>query len=248
MPSGDTTMSLISELFGRSPIGPLVEHTKKVHECVKQVTPLMEACVREDYEEIHRLQDKVSKLEYEADLLDFMQVRRSDLTRDFILESNASAGKIKMAMAGTEPINGSGTLFELVFNARQDISTGTTEIAITESRFNEYKPQSAVSSAKVVVAGSATKELGLSQNFPNPFNPETVIQFSIPQATHVKVDILNSLGQKVATLADGYKEPGSYRVGWDGTDNQGNPVANGIYFYRLVTEECTVVKKMLLIK
>ncbi|MGB2938111.1 MAG: TIGR00153 family protein [Phycisphaerae bacterium] len=60
-------MSLIKELFGKSPFGPLVEHTKKVHECVKLVRPLMEALAREDREEIHRLQDEVSKLEYEAD-------------------------------------------------------------------------------------------------------------------------------------------------------------------------------------
>jgi len=60
-------MSLITELFGKSPFGPLVEHSKKVHECVEMVKPLMEALIEEDYEEIHRLQDKVSKLEYEAD-------------------------------------------------------------------------------------------------------------------------------------------------------------------------------------
>jgi len=62
-------MSLISELFGKSPFGPLVEHSRKVHACVKLVRPLMEACVREDYEEVHRLQDQVTKLEYEADLV-----------------------------------------------------------------------------------------------------------------------------------------------------------------------------------
>jgi len=60
-------MSLMRELFGKSPFRPLVEHTRKVHECVKLVRPLMEACIREDYEEIHRLQDAVTKLEYEAD-------------------------------------------------------------------------------------------------------------------------------------------------------------------------------------
>lgn len=60
-------MSIIQELFGNSPFGPLVVHTKKVHECVEVLRPLMEALVNEDYEEIRRLQDKVSKLEYEAD-------------------------------------------------------------------------------------------------------------------------------------------------------------------------------------
>lgn len=85
-------MSLIRELFGKSPFGPLVEHTKKVHECVKLVRPLLEACVREDWEEIHRLQDAVTKLEYEADVVKheirehlprryFMPVSRDDLER-----------------------------------------------------------------------------------------------------------------------------------------------------------------------
>lgn len=60
-------MSLIGEILGKSPFGPLLEHTKKVHECVKLVRPLAEALVNEDYEEVHRLQDEVSKLEYEAD-------------------------------------------------------------------------------------------------------------------------------------------------------------------------------------
>ena len=60
-------MSLIKELFGRSPFGALVEHTKKVHACMKLVRPLIDALVKEDYQEVHRLQDEVSKLEYEAD-------------------------------------------------------------------------------------------------------------------------------------------------------------------------------------
>ncbi len=62
-------MSMIKELFGRSPFGPLVEHTKKVHECVKLVQPLLDACIRQDAEEIHKLQDRVSRLEYEADMI-----------------------------------------------------------------------------------------------------------------------------------------------------------------------------------
>jgi len=62
-------MSIIQELFGKSPFGPLVEHTKKVTECVEVIRPLMEALVNEDYVEIRRLQDQVSKLEYEADMI-----------------------------------------------------------------------------------------------------------------------------------------------------------------------------------
>jgi predicted phosphate transport protein (TIGR00153 family) len=85
-------MSFIKELFGKSPFGPLVEHTKKVTECVEVIRPLMEALVNEDYVEIRRLQDKVSKLEYEADLIKhqvrehlprryFLPVDRTELER-----------------------------------------------------------------------------------------------------------------------------------------------------------------------
>ena len=62
-------MPIIQDLFGKSPIGHLMEHALKVHECVEQVRPLLKALIAEDYELIHALQDKVSRIEYEADLL-----------------------------------------------------------------------------------------------------------------------------------------------------------------------------------
>jgi len=92
-------MNIIQELFGKSPFGPLVEHTKKVHECVEVIRPLMEALVNEDYDEIRRLQDRVSKLEYEADTIKhsvrdhlprryFMPVDRVDLERFISSQDN----------------------------------------------------------------------------------------------------------------------------------------------------------------
>ena len=81
-------MSIIHDIFSGSPFGPLVEHTKKVHECVEVVRPLMEALAHENYLEIHNLQDKVSKLEYEADLL--KQEIRSRLPRRFFLPVDKS--------------------------------------------------------------------------------------------------------------------------------------------------------------
>jgi len=92
-------MNIIKELFGKSPFGPLVEHTKKVHECVEMIRPLMEALVNEDYDEIRRLQDRVSKLEYEADTIKhnvrdnlprryFMPVDRVDLEKFISSQDN----------------------------------------------------------------------------------------------------------------------------------------------------------------
>ena len=81
-------MSIIQDIFSGSPFGPLVEHTKKVHECVEVIRPLMEALAHENYLELHNLQNKVSKLEYEADLL--KQEIRSRLPRRFFLPVDKS--------------------------------------------------------------------------------------------------------------------------------------------------------------
>ena len=76
-------MSLIGELFGKSPFGPLVEHSKKVHECIEQIRPLVEALIKADHEEIIRLHARVSKIEYAADKI--KHDIREHLTRRFFL-------------------------------------------------------------------------------------------------------------------------------------------------------------------
>ena len=96
-------MSIIQDLFGKSPFGPLVEHTKKVHECVEMIRPLMKALVDEDYDEIENLQHRISKLEYEADKIKhevreylprryFLPVDRVDL-ENFIRSQDKMADK-----------------------------------------------------------------------------------------------------------------------------------------------------------
>jgi len=79
-------MNIIGELFGKSPFGSLLQHTKKVYECVKLVKPLMQAVLEEDYKQVRELQDRVSKLEYEADVV--KHEIRSNLPRRFFLPVN----------------------------------------------------------------------------------------------------------------------------------------------------------------
>ncbi len=88
----------------------------------------------------------------------------------------------------------------------------------------------------------------LGDNYPNPFNPTTSIQFGVPGGGHVKLVIYNMLGQKVKTLLDDSREAGRYQIVWDGSDDTGRIVGSGMYFYQLRTEKAVLTKKMLLLK
>lgn len=89
----------------------------------------------------------------------------------------------------------------------------------------------------------------LYNNYPNPFNPYTNIRFSLAQDEHVKLEIFNARGQKVRTLLDEEMEKSNdISIKWNGKDDRDNPVASGIYFYRLKAGSFDSTKKMLLMK
>ncbi len=92
------------------------------------------------------------------------------------------------------------------------------------------------------------QDFALEQNYPNPFNPETQISFRLNKSGHVKLAVYNMLGQKVKTLLDKEKQAGRYRVTWDGTDENGEKLSSGIYYYRLEMGESHATRKMLLLK
>ena len=88
----------------------------------------------------------------------------------------------------------------------------------------------------------------LGQNFPNPFNPATTIQYSLPEAGPVSLKVYDMAGQVVRHLVDQPQVAGSYQVVWDGLDASGAPTANGVYIYELKAGEYRALRKMLLIK
>ena len=88
----------------------------------------------------------------------------------------------------------------------------------------------------------------LNQNTPNPFNPTTSIQFSVPTAGNARLVVYNAAGQVVRTLVDGVIEAGSHEISWDGTDNFGRSVASGVYMYRLTSGDRQTVRRMTLVR
>ncbi|MGE5457983.1 MAG: choice-of-anchor Q domain-containing protein, partial [Methanococcaceae archaeon] len=83
----------------------------------------------------------------------------------------------------------------------------------------------------------------LGQNFPNPFNPSTVIKYSIPMSTEVSIKIYDILGQEVATLVNGMQMAGTHTINFNGAN-----LASGTYIYSIRTNDFFESKKMLLLK
>ena len=89
----------------------------------------------------------------------------------------------------------------------------------------------------------------LSQNFPNPFNPSTEIQFTVGKDALVSLNIYDIQGRLVSSLVDNsFYSSGSYKITWDGNNQHGTQVPSGMYMYKLVSEHQTVSRKMVLMK
>jgi hypothetical protein len=88
----------------------------------------------------------------------------------------------------------------------------------------------------------------LRGNYPNPFNPETTISYSVSTEERVIIDVFNIRGQHVRTLVDTHQKPGNYSVVWNGKDESGKDAGSGIFFYRMVSGSYTSNRKMILLK
>ena len=124
----------------------------------------------------------------------------------------------------------------------------------TESFASNIQIVNLVSETEIILPEYTTE---LKGNYPNPFNPETTIQFTVGAppsvrgdkgGVNVRIEIYNIKGQKLTTLIDEVHKPGIHNVTWKGTDSSGRPVSSGIYFYRMSTDEYSSVKRMMLVK
>ena len=121
------------------------------------------------------------------------------------------------------------------------VSVGTQiwvdDVHLLEITGGLAKTKETVSKEKVAL------EYSLSNNYPNPFNPTTIIQFSIKKAGNTTLDVYNILGQKVTTLVNRNLTPGKYTANFNASN-----LTSGIYFYRLQSNSYQEIKKMLLLK
>ena len=88
----------------------------------------------------------------------------------------------------------------------------------------------------------------LHPNYPNPFNPETTISYSLEHSGNVRLEVYNVKGQLIRTLVNENKPAGNHKVIWNGVDNSNRPVASGIYYYRLTAGKYSGSRRMILMK
>lgn len=96
---------------------------------------------------------------------------------------------------------------------------------------------------KLTLNGILPKEFSVAQNFPNPFNAQTSIQYGLPEHSQVTIKIYDVMGRKVETLFDGSQQAGYHSITWTSGEN-----SSGVYFYKIQAGEFVETRKMLLIK
>jgi hypothetical protein len=133
----------------------------------------------------------------------------------------------------------------------EDLANGSYTYGVT-ALYDEVESAPASLEVEITTTDNEDNDVilatSLKENYPNPFNPETTISFSIAQNEFVAVKIYNIKGQNVKTLLRENLTKGNHKVVWNGLDNKGNQVNSGIYFYRLEAGDFTTTKKMTLIK
>lgn len=99
-----------------------------------------------------------------------------------------------------------------------------------------------------MVPGSIPSVVKLDNNYPNPFNPNTTIQYSIPNESTVTITVYDMLGKEINQLISQKRLAGNHSIQWNSTDHDGNIASVGIYFYQLIADDFVITKKMVLMK
>lgn len=159
---------------------------------------------------------------------------------------------MRLTSEGTLPAGYEIHVINLTDENAAPVSTGSFTVSLPAPGADKY--------FKIMIGTAAFAEkeskgiplrpvaFSLEQNYPNPFNPETTIRYTLAKKSPVTLEIYNGLGQRVKILASGTETTGTHEVRWNGTNDAGGAAASGVYFCRLLTDEFTAVRKLVLIR
>ena len=146
------------------------------------------------------------------------------------------AGQVRLS-GGLPVAEARVMLFDL-----SDLRRGVVAQATTDADGLFALPLAALGGAVALPEGFA-----LGANYPNPFNPATIIPYQLAATVQVRLEVFNALGQRMALLVEGEQGAGSYQARWDGTDAVGRAAAAGVYLYRLTVDGVQQTGRMVLV-
>jgi hypothetical protein len=192
------------------------------------------------------------RVNYDAEKLEFV---RAVADNNLLGEGELAAPRVitkgdgEVAIAAYGDLVSEGDLgLSLVFRSTMEIESSFVEVMESEVRDGNFAVNGTALPAPLQIQ-TRPEAFALANNYPNPFNPATTIKYALPEASDVKLEIYNVVGQVVRTLVADHQNAGRYVVQWDATNDSGHSLSSGIYFYRLQAGgEFLEVKKMLLVK
>jgi len=191
---------------------------------------------------------------YDDGVTDFDAVAGDKVySNTYIYQSNATelGQEFKFGIGGGDNEGGYGN------NHIENLNAGITNTtifsafgSIDPNFYNTWDYDTNSPSLEVELTGGALPhQFSLGENYPNPFNPTTTVEFKLPIGADVKLNVYNLLGEKVATIFNSYAQPGNYKATWNGLDLNGNQVPSGTYLFELdAGEYFHQVKKMTMMK
>ena len=192
-------------------------------------------------------------LAYDSEVLEFVgsRVGEDNLLGEAALALpqviNLQDGKASIFALGETAVNGDLGL-SLVFRTKLETEGSYIEITDGLLRDGNYGVNSLRGPASVMIE-TRPEVYALNDNYPNPFNPETTIKYQLPEAGLVTLEVYNMLGQVVKTLVSENQTAGRKTVQWDATNDNGQSLSSGMYFYHVEAGEgFQDTKKMLLLK
>lgn len=183
---------------------------------------------------------------YDPDLLQFSHVKKNENMQNYSLFHNVEEpGLLKIALMGENNIEANYNFLNVYFTANESMSK--IQASIDQFDFEEYMSYD----CEITAADDYQNQVynfQLTNNYPNPFNASTTIEYYLSKPSEVTLKIFNVYGREIKTLYTGTQQSGAHRCVWDGTDNADNNVSSGLYLFHIECAGELQTKKLILLK
>lgn len=188
---------------------------------------------------------------YDINKLEFEGLEWPSSLIQFTKEVKLSQNNVVFVGAGSEQIQSNGLFVKLKFKIKSNYLVGQTQVLLSKLRWNAnnlvLNPSSSTISVVTDIKDETSNpaDFSLSQNFPNPFNPKTNINYTLPTSGFTTLKVYDLLGNLIETLFDGYQDAGYHTTVFP---QKALSLQSGIYFYRLNSQGFSQIKRMILLK